>query len=265
MRIDRHPMIAIHNNRAEMGAASARRFQTWVEEVLQSQATCRVIFGCAPSQDDFFLSLLGEAGATPGLWERVEVFHMDDYVGLPGAHPQSFRTYLRRHFLDHVRVARFHPIRGEESSPSAEAARYAALLAGAPIDIIAMGIGENGHIAFNDPHVADFSDPSLVKVVEIDAACQQQQVNDGCFPSIEFVPRLALTITLPVFARAGRLCCTVPGKQKARAVGAAMRDPIGPACPATLLRTHPCASVFLDKESAMMLTPAQSRQSLCPC
>ncbi len=236
-----------------MGAAAARRFQQLVAEILAGRPLCRVVFGCAPSQDEFFAALVKEARSGPPLWRRVEVFHMDEYVGLEEKSDQSFRTYLRRAFLDHVETARFHLIRGEAASPTAEAARYASLLAEGPIDVIALGIGENGHVAFNDPPVADFSDPVLAKVVQLDEVCRQQQVNDGCFADIKLVPRSAITITIPVFARAGHLCAVVPGLRKARAVRDALLGPIGPACPATVLRIHPHSELFLDRDAASRL------------
>jgi len=252
MNIDHPPHIEIHESRGGMGIAAAKHFQSLVKECLGRVSRCRVIVGCAPSQDEFFAALVKEALAVPDLWKRVELFHMDDYVGLKEEDPQSFRTYLRTHFLDKVETAKFHLIRGEAASASQEAVRYAALLAESPIDIIAMGIGENGHVAFNDPPVADFADPVLVKVVEMDEACRQQQVNDGCFPTLSAVPRLALTITLPVFARAEYLCGIVPGPRKACAVRDALLGPIGTACPATILRTHPQATLFLDQAAAAL-------------
>jgi len=245
----------ISRTRRSMGAAAARLFQAEVERVVQAKSHCRVLFGCAPSQDEFLRHLVQRARAKPAVWKRVEAFHMDEYVGLPAAHAQSFRTYLHRHFLDHVKVAAFHPIRGEASAPAKEARRYAALLAAAPIDVVGMGIGENGHVAFNDPPVAKFRDPLLAKVVVLETACRQQQVNDGCFPTLADVPRRAITITLPVFARAGSLVCVVPGARKAHAVRNALLNPIGPACPATILRRHPRAALFLDKDSAAELPP----------
>jgi len=247
------PKIEIHATRHAMGAASARHFLAQVRRVLATRPLCRVVFGCAPSQDEFFHGLLAATKTEPALWSRVEVFHMDDYVGLTENAPQSFRHYLRTHFLDHVTVARFHPIVGEAPSAEAEAARYGRLLGEAPVDVIGMGLGENGHIAFNDPPVADFADPSLAKVVAMDEVCRQQQVNDGCFPDLDAVPRLAITITVPVFARAGSLVCTVPGSRKARAVLGALTDPVGPACPGTILRIHPNASLFLDRDSSVLL------------
>jgi glucosamine-6-phosphate deaminase len=256
---DPRPRIEIHRSRRDMGVAAAKRFHQLVSETLASKPACRVIFGCAPSQDEFFAALVVQARAEPEKWRRVEVFHMDEYVGLPDKDNQSFRTYLRRNFLDHVDTERFHLIRGEADSPGAEAERYARLIAQGPIDAIAMGIGENGHVAFNDPPVANFADPFLAKVVEMDEVCRQQQVNDGCFTSLGLVPRSAITITIPVFAAAGNLCAIVPGPRKARAVKDTLLGPTGPACPATILRTHPHSELFLDRESAALFKAGSAR------
>jgi glucosamine-6-phosphate deaminase len=259
MSRDQLPEIEIHETRAAMGAAAARHFVSRLETALQKKERARIILGCAPSQNEFFAGLVQEARANPALWKRVDVFHMDDYVGLSESHPESFRAYLRKHLLDHVEVAEFHLIGGDAASPYEEAHRYARLLAAAPIDVISMGIGENGHIAFNDPPVADFNDPVWVKVVEMDGACRQQQVNDGCFPDLASVPKLALTITLPVFTRATSLCCVVPHPRKAPAVRRALLDPIGTECPGTLLRTHADARLFLDLDSSAEYRAALSR------
>jgi glucosamine-6-phosphate deaminase len=244
-----------------MGEAAARLVQGEVSRLLRLQPYVRIIMACAPSQDDYYTALVRLARATPELWARVVVFHMDDYVGLNGRHPQSFRHYLKIHFLDHVAVAEFNPIRGEATNAEAETARYSALLTAAPIDIISMGIGENGHIAFNDPPVADFNDRQLIKVVELDPVCRQQQVNDGCFPTLADVPRHAFSLTLPVFASAGLLCCIVPTIRKANAVRDTFTAPVGPACPSTLLRTHSRAELFVDEAAASEI-PAGLRQSL---
>ena len=246
------PRIQILESRPALGMAAARRFQRLIAECLERQPRCRVIFGCAPSQDEFFSALVREATQQPELWRQVEVFHMDEYVGLPALSPENFRSYLRDHFLAHVATGPRHLIEGEAADPVAEAARYAGLIAGAPIDIIAMGIGENGHVAFNDPPVADFADPVLVKVVELDEVCRQQQVNDDCFPALAEVPRSAITITVPVFMSAARLCAVVPGSRKAAAVRAALLGPIGPGCPATIMRQHSQAELFLEPESAAL-------------
>jgi glucosamine-6-phosphate deaminase len=177
---------------------------------------------------------------------------MDDYVGFAADHPQSFRRYLRAHLLGHVAVGAFHPLPAERP-PAVACAAYAALLAAAPIDLICLGIGENGHLAFNDPPVADFDDPALVKVVALDEACRRQQVNDGCFPTLPDVPTHALTLTLPVFRDAHRLSVHVPGPRKAAAVRATLRDPRSSACPATLLRDHPDATLYVDAAAAAEL------------
>lgn len=248
------PATCIFPHRRAAGAAAAQLVQSEIARKVATNGRSRVIFACAPSQDDFYAALVPLARATPDIWRQVEAFHMDDYVGLTAAHPQSFRHYLQRHFLDHVTVGSFHPIQGEAADSAAEARRYGDLLRAAPIDVIAMGIGENGHIAFNDPSVADFADPTTVKIVELDTACRQQQVNDGCFPTIDQVPRLAFSITLPVFAHADLLCCLASTARKAAAVRAALTGPIGRACPATLLCTHPRAHLFLDPAAASLLS-----------
>ena len=243
-----------------MGAAAAHLVQRELAQVVGARGRARIVMACAPSQDDYFAALIPLARATPEIWSRVEVFHMDDYVGLTADHPQSFRHYLRTHFLDQVTVAAFHPLQGEADDVGAEAQRYAAALSAEPIDVISLGIGENGHLAFNDPPVADFDDPLRVKVVELDPICRRQQVNDGCFPTVDAVPTHALTVTLPVFATAGLLACIVPTARKAPAVRATLLDPIGPACPATLLRQHPRAHLLIDSAAASNL-PGEIRAS----
>jgi glucosamine-6-phosphate deaminase len=242
--------IEIHPDRAAMGAAAARRASEILRNALTQRGAARIIVASAPSQDE----LLAGLTSAPNIdWARITVFHMDEYAGLRENHPASFRAYQQAHLLAKVEPAAFHGIRGEYSDPLAECARYSALLAEAPIDLVCMGIGENGHIAFNDPPVADFDDPHLVKLVELDEACRQQQVNDGCFPEFEAVPTHALTITCPALMRGKSLVCVVPGPRKAAAVKATVHDAISTACPATILRKHPDASLYLDEASAQYL------------
>ncbi len=243
-----------------MGRSAAALAHAHVKTCVTSRGRARVILSSAPSQDDFYTALADLAEAEPAVWAAVEAYHMDDYVGLAPDHAQSFSRYLQEHFLHRVKVAAFHPIRGDAADPEAEAKRYAALLESAPIDLIGMGIGENGHIAFNDPPVADFADPVSVKVVEMDRICRQQQVNDGCFPTIEAVPKQAISVTLPVFARAGMLSCHVPTTRKADAVKATLTGPVGPACPATLMRQHANAFLHLDPAAASLL-PGELRSA----
>ena len=252
--------VHLYPDRVAMGRAAAARAQAQVRAAVAARGRARVILSSAPSQDDFYAALAELAVAEPAVWAAAEAYHMDEYAGLAPEHAQSFSRYLQEHFFHRVRVAAFHPIRGDAPDAEAEARRYAALLEAAPIDLIGLGIGENGHIAFNDPPVADFADPVAVKVVEMDRVCRQQQVNDGCFPTIEAVPRRAISITLPVFARAGMLSCHVPTTRKAAAVAATLTGPVGRECPATLLRRHANAWVHLDPAAAAQL-PAAMREA----
>lgn len=248
--------VEVHPDRAALGRAAARAAAAYLHDVIAARGEARVIFACAPSQDEFLAALIecSREGHTSVDWSCVTAFHMDDYVGLPGTHPQSFRHYLQQHFLRHVKIGRFHPLPAEKPDPVAVCAEYTALLAAKPIDLICLGIGENGHIAFNDPPVADFEDTHLIKVVELDAACRHQQVNDGCFPTFADVPRHAFTLTVPVFRRATRLTLHVPGPRKADAVKATLEQRISTTCPASILRLHPSATLYIDVAAATLLT-----------
>jgi glucosamine-6-phosphate deaminase len=239
--------------RAELGRRAAAHVFALLTRTLALQPRARVVFACAPSQDEFLAELVALTRREGFDWSRVDAFHMDEYLGLERTHPASFRAYLRRHLLDHVSPGSFSELRGEAQDARGEAERYAALLAAAPIDLICLGIGENGHIAFNDPPVADFDDPVRVKVVELDHACRQQQVNDGCFATLAEVPTHALSLTIPVFRQARQLSVVVPGERKAAAVAATCRGPLGTACPASILRTHPAVRLFVDTDSASQL------------
>ena len=181
---------------------------------------------------------------------------MDEYLGLAADHPAAFRRYLREHLFDRVGLPgdRLRLIPGEDvKRPLATCLTYEALLRAAPTDIVCAGIGENGHLAFNDPPVADFLDPVLIKPVRLDHACRVQQVNDGCFASIDDVPTHAYTLTVPALLSAPFVSLCVPGPRKAEAVRATLRDPIAEACPATALRRHPGAVLHLDLESAALV------------
>jgi glucosamine-6-phosphate deaminase len=238
--------VAVYETRAEMGAASASRFAQRVNRMIEENGSAAVIFASAPSQNEF-TAALREAAID---WARVTAFHMDEYAGIGADHPASFRRYIREHLLDHVPVAAFHELRGDAPDPEAECARYTALLRELRPSVVAMGIGENGHLAFMDPPVCDFKDPRDVKVVELDDVCRMQQVHDGCFPAFDDVPKRALSLTVPVFLRAPHAVITVPGPTKRAAVRAALQGPVTTACPASILRQHPDAGLFLNKESA---------------
>jgi len=186
-------------------------------------------------------------------WERLRAFHLEEYLGLPSDAPQRFAVYLNQRVFSKVKFKEIHYLKGDTDSPEAEAQRYADLLTKYPLDIAFLGIGENGHLAFIDPPVADFEDPYLVKIVELDDICRQQQVNDGAFPSIDLVPKTALSMTIPAIMAAKNIYCMVPGPTKAQAVKETLYGPIDTHCPASILRRHDAAVLFIDKDSAALL------------
>ena len=242
--------VRIYDTRQAMGVAAAQDVASHMRQLLKEQPHVRMIFAAAPSQNEFLASL----GAAKGLdWGRVEAFHMDDYVGLPEGSPQRFSTFLRDHLFDQVQPGRVEYIRSEATDVAGECERYEALLRERPIDIVCAGIGENGHLAFNDPPVADFEDKRWVKQVTLDQVCRLQQVHDGAFPTIEAVPRVALTLTIPALMAGQRIYCLVPGPTKTAAVRCTLRDVISTACPATVMRRHPQAILYLDMASAAEL------------
>lgn len=246
--------VEVHADRAALGRAAARATAAYLHDTLARRGKARVIFACAPSQNEFLAALVDPRQSGFAIdWTRIEAFHMDEYVGVTADAPQSFRAYLREHLLRHIQPAAFHPIPAEDPDSGRVAAAYAAALRHGPIDLICLGIGENGHLAFNDPPVAQFDDPVDAKIVELDHACRQQQVNDGCFATLDQVPRHAVTLTLPVFRRARRLSVHVPGVRKAQAVRATLEEPVATACPASILRLHPCATLYVDRDSAGLL------------
>jgi glucosamine-6-phosphate deaminase len=212
-----------------------------------------VVFAAAPSQDEFLAGLV----ASPEVdWSRVVGLHMDEYLGLGPDHPGSFRRYLQERLFRLVGLGadQLRLIPGEDAAqPARTALAYEDALRAEPIDLVCAGIGENGHLAFNDPPVADFLDPLLVKVVRLDAACRMQQLNDACFSRIEDVPTHAFTLTVPALLSAPTLSVVVPGPRKAEAVLAALRGPISESCPASALRHHRGATLYLDRESARLI------------
>jgi glucosamine-6-phosphate deaminase len=237
--------VRIHPSRREMGSAAATAVAAELRRRLQAGATVRMIFAAAPSQAEMLDALVAEPGVD---WRRVTAFHMDEYIGLAPDAPERFALWLRRHLFERLPFAAVKTI-DPGDDPAATVRAYAADLAAAPIDIVCLGIGVNGHLAFNDPPVADLADPQDMKIVELDAICRRQQVDDGCFPQLDDVPTHAITLTVPRLLRADRLFCVVPGAAKREAVGRTLHDPIGAACPATALRRHPHVVLFLDAEA----------------
>lgn len=239
--------VEVYADHDQMAAAAAARVAAFARERLAARGRMAAIFASASSQVRFLASLAGEPGVD---WSRATVFHMDEYLGLPADHPSSFRRFMREHLVERLKPGTFHPLAGDAMEPIDECERYGALLAAQPIDCCCLGIGENGHVAFNDPPVADFNDSRPVNIVRLDEACRRQQVGEGCFPDLPSVPRYALTLTVPSLMRAGRLFAIVPEKRKAAAVRQALEGPVSTACPASILRRHPAAVLFLDADSA---------------
>jgi glucosamine-6-phosphate deaminase len=243
--------VRIFSSRAELGASSAEDAARIIREAVAERGRARIILATGNSQLDMIGALVKISGLP---WTDVEVFHMDEYVGMPETHPSSFRFWIRTRVEERVHPGVVQFLAGDASDPEAEMQRYSDLLNAAPIDLAFVGFGENGHIAFNDPHVADFKDPKTVKRVLIDDASQRQQAGEGHFDRPESVPRDAFTITCPGLFRAGAWICCVPDLRKANAVRDALEGPISTACPASIVRTHPGAIVYLDTLSASRLT-----------
>ena len=242
--------VSTYATESDMAAAVARVAQAHLIEVLQAKKTAAVILATGNSQIRFLDALIKLGGFD---WSRLTLFHMDEYLGLPANHSASFRRYMRERVELKVKPKAFHYLEGDAMEPIKECDRYTALLSAQPIDLCCLGIGENGHIAFNDPPVADFKDPRQVKIVKLDMACRQQQVGEGHFPNLDAVPQYALTLTIPMLCSAGRMLCIAPEKRKAKAVREALEGPISAACPASFLRRQPQATLFLDGDSSALL------------
>lgn len=242
--------VKIYNSREEMGIGAAGEAIAYIKSLLDKKDEINMIFAAAPSQNEFLSALIADAGID---WSKINAFHMDEYIGLEEDAPQGFGNFLRDRIFGKVNFKSVNYLKGSAPDPEGECTRYSGLLSEREIDVVCMGIGENGHIAFNDPHVAEFNDPKLVKVVELDHKCRTQQVNDGCFNAIDQVPTHALTLTIPALMRGGQLFCIVPAKTKAEAVRNTVRGEISEACPASILRNHDKAVLYLDGDSSSLL------------
>ena len=229
-------------------AVAARAAETIIE-CIDARGVAHVMFASGNSQ----LGFLDELSMLPGVdWSRVVGFHMDEYVGVHADHPASFAHYMRERIVGPLAPGAFYYLDGAAIDPGAECNRYAALLREHPLDLCCLGVGENGHLAFNDPPVADFEDRRDVKVVALDDACKRQQVGEGHFPSLEAVPSYAMTVTIPALLRARVVLVIVPERRKAVPVRDALEGPVSTACPASILQRTGHATVFLDAESASL-------------
>lgn len=242
--------VKIFTNREKMGKEAAINVSSAIQKLLKEKDEINMIFAAAPSQSDFMKELIADKAIR---WEQINAFHMDEYIGLEKDAPQGFGNFLKRHLFDELPFKSVHLVNGQAKDPEAECQRYSELLIKHPVDIVCLGIGENGHIAFNDPPVADFNDPKLVKVVELDIPCRQQQVNENLFEKIELVPTHAITITIPALLRAHQMFCMVPASNKAKAVYDTLNGEINESCPASILRTKEGAILYLDRDSASLL------------
>jgi glucosamine-6-phosphate deaminase len=245
--------VRIFDSKQDLGRAAAESAATAIREAIVRAGEARVIAATGASQFEFLDALTAVAGVD---WSRVAMFHLDEYVGLSDTHPASFRRYLRERIVERVHPRAFHFLAGDAADPAAECRRVGALLARAPVDVAFVGIGENGHLAFNDPP-ADFSTEEPYLVVELDEECRRQQMGEGWFASLDEVPRRAISMSVRQILKAREVSCVVPDARKARAVRDCLEGEVSPLRPASILRTHPATTVYLDRDSAALLTPGK--------
>jgi glucosamine-6-phosphate deaminase len=239
--------VRVHPDPESLGMAAADDAVRAIQDALDARGVAHVMFASGNSQLAFLEHLTARDDVD---WSRVVGFHMDEYWGIGADHPASFRRYMREHIVDRVQMRGFHEIQGDASDCDAECARYAELLRAHPLDLCCLGIGENGHLAFNDPPVADFADPLDVKVVALDEACRRQQVGEGHFASLDAVPPTAITVTIPALLRAGVVLAVVPEARKRQPVERALTGPVDESCPASILQHQTNAILHLDADSA---------------
>ncbi|KAA8482861.1 glucosamine-6-phosphate deaminase [Arcticibacter tournemirensis] len=245
-----NPEVRVFEDRQLMGKNAASAVSAKITELLRTQDEVNIIFAAAPSQNEVLEALCLSKHTD---WTRINAFHMDEYIGLKEEAPQAFGNFLKTRLFSKLPFKSVNYLNGTAENIEKECDRYSRLLNEFPADIVCMGIGENGHIAFNDPPVANFRDKLAVKVVELDAVCRQQQVNDGCFDALEKVPIRALTLTIPALMKAHFIYCVVPGTSKARAVYNTLHQNVNEKYPSSILRNHPGSILFLDELSASLL------------
>lgn len=241
--------VKVYQEQQQMGAAAADFVAYQLETAIRQRGSANLILATGASQFSF-LEVLKEKTIE---WDKITVFHLDEYKGISDKHPASFRKYLKERILDTVKPRQVYLINGDAENLEETLTQYGDLLASHPIDIACIGIGENGHIAFNDPPVADFNDPLLIKVVELDESCRLQQLGEGWFPTLEEVPKQAVTLTVTAIMNSKVISCVVPDERKSTAVRNALLDEISTACPASILRKHPHAVLFLDLPAAKLI------------
>ena len=255
MKEDKRMMdqLAVHifDTREAMGKAAAADAASRIRRILDDKGHANIVFAAAPSQNDLIAGLLNEDID----WSRIRAFQQDEYIGISEDEPAGFGSFLKEALYRKVPLMEAHYLLTDSARVQEKIQSYGELLTQFPPDLMFLGVGENGHLAFNDPPVADFDDPHMIKVVELDPICRQQQVNDGCFPGLAQVPEQALTLTLSFIRSVPDLICVVPTSRKAEAIREALLEPISTQCPASMLRKLPGASLYLDRDSAALAFP----------
>jgi glucosamine-6-phosphate deaminase len=242
--------IRVFDTKAELGRAAAQQAAASITEAAAARGRARVIAATGASQFEFLEALV----ATPGLdWPRVEIFHLDEYVGMPETHPASFRRYLKQRLVSRVKPMAFHALEGDAADLAAVCREASDRIREAPVDVAFVGIGENGHLAFNDPP-ADFETEEPYLVVDLDEACRRQQLGEGWFPTLDDVPRQAISMSIRQILKAREILCVVPDARKAQAVRDCLSGPVSPLHPASALQQHEKTTVFLDRDSAALLS-----------
>lgn len=242
--------VEVYRHEADLVESLVRQTRSYLTQVATGHGKVAAILASGGSQ----IRLLKELTADERIdWSRMTLFHLDEYLGISGQHPASFGRYMRELVTDKVAPQKFNYLAGDTIEPIAECDRYYRLLSAQPIDLCFLGIGATGHIAFNEPEVADFNDPYPVKLVKLDDKSRQQQVDGGFFDRIEAVPQYALTLTLPTICQAKRICCLAMGAKKAQIVSTMLTGEISPACPASILRKYPTATLYLDEAAASLI------------
>jgi len=242
--------VRVYASQAELAADAARMVQGFLTQCIAERGAASAILATGNSQICFLEELIKLGGVD---WSKITLFHMDEYLGIDANHKASFRRYMRERVESRVRPKEFHYLEGDADQPLDECSRYADLLQAREVDLCCMGVGENGHIAFNDPHVAEFDDPWSVKLVKLDLKCRQQQVNEGHFPGVDQMPQFAYTLTIPTLCAVRKIVCIAPEQRKAQAIHNALKESVSTSCPASYLRTQRHAVLLLDTDSASLL------------
>ena len=245
-------IIKVFKDKLSLANAAAERAARHIRDAISTNGSARIIAATGASQFEFLDALT----CAPDVdWKRVEMFHLDEYIGLPSSHPASFRGYLLKRLINKVGITRYHLLDGE-GDPASVARTVGAELAGSPVDVAFVGVGENGHLAFNDPP-ADFDTEDPYLIVELDEACRRQQLGEGWFKSLSEVPQRAISMSVRQILKAHEIICIVPDTRKAPAVATCFEGEISANAPASILRTHPRTTIYLDNDSASLLTSAR--------